>query len=98
MINEVCPRCGGEGKIIGRKCNTCKGGKIMSGSEDFKVKIKPGTSNYDVLKYTNMGEERLEGAPGDLLVRIREMPHSQYRRQGSNLYTSVTISLKEVIL
>ena len=42
----------------------------MANSEEFTVKIEPGTSNYDVLKYINMGEERLQGAPGDLFIRI----------------------------
>ena len=39
MVNEVCPRCGGEGKIIGRKCNTCDGDKIVRGAEEFTLKI-----------------------------------------------------------
>lgn len=56
MINEQCPRCKGEGKIIGRKCETCGGGKLVSGSEEFEIKIEPGTRNYDAIKFINMGE------------------------------------------
>ena len=32
MMQQECPRCKGEGKIVGRKCNTCDGNKIMAGS------------------------------------------------------------------
>ena len=42
MMTETCPRCSGKGKIIGRKCTTCDGSRIISGSEDFNVTIAPG--------------------------------------------------------
>lgn len=47
----------------------------MSGSESFSVSIEPGTRNYEVLKFVNMGEQKMEGAPGDLMIRIKEAPH-----------------------
>lgn len=43
MMTETCHRCGGKGKIIGRKCSTCHGNRIVSGNEDFKVSIPAGT-------------------------------------------------------
>lgn len=56
MITEACPRCAGKGKIIGRKCNTCDGSRIISGSQEFKMKILPGMFHGDIIKYTNMGD------------------------------------------
>ena len=94
MVQEVCPRCQGEGNIVGRKCSVCNGDKIIPNSEDFKVTIEPGSSNYDILKYPNMGEERLQGAPGDIWVRLQEIPHPYFVRNGDHLSTSVTIELR----
>lgn len=56
MMSQPCGRCGGKGKIVGRKCSVCSGNRIISGDEDFKVKILPGTFHGEVLKYTNMGD------------------------------------------
>lgn len=75
MISETCHRCGGKGKIVGRKCTTCSGNRIVSGQEDFSVKIAPGVFNGSILKFTNMGDELDEGAPGDLYIHIIEAPH-----------------------
>ena len=98
MVSETCPRCHGEGKIIGRKCSTCSGKKIVSGFEDFGVVIEPGTFHYETIKFINMGDEIMEGAPGDLLLRIYQAKHARFTRQGNDLHTSIHLSLKEVNL
>jgi DnaJ-class molecular chaperone len=32
--------------------------------------VPPGTFHREIIKYPNMGDEREEGAPGDLLITI----------------------------
>lgn len=80
MMAETCPRCAGKGKIIGRKCTTCDGNRIISGSEDFKILITPGMFDGEIIKYTNMGDEIEEGAPGDLFVKIIQARHKTFWR------------------
>lgn len=36
----------------------------------------------------------MDGEPGDLVLRIKQMPHSVFERRGDDLYTNVTISLQ----
>lgn len=40
---------------------------IIPGLEEFNIKIKPGTASDALLRYTNMGDERLSGAPSDVV-------------------------------
>ena len=67
MFTQTCPRCQGKGKVIGRKCHVCKSIKIIPGIEEFTLKIKPGTASNSELRYTNMGDERMIGAPSDIV-------------------------------
>lgn len=32
MMTKPCPRCSGKGKIVGRKCSTCNGNRIIPGN------------------------------------------------------------------
>lgn len=36
----------------------------------------------------------MDGEPGDLILRIKQMPHAVFERRGDDLYTNVTISLQ----
>lgn len=36
----------------------------------------------------------MDGEPGDLIIKIRQLPHAVFERRGDDLYTNVTISLQ----
>lgn len=38
----------------------------------------------------------IEGAPGDLIIRIYQARHSRFSRVGNDLHIQVSISLQEV--
>ena len=44
-----------------------------------------------------MGDEVMEGAPGDLVVRIYQAPHTQFTRRGDDLHIDIHLSLKEAM-
>ena len=39
-----------------------------------------------------------DGVPGDLKISINEMPHSKFKRDGSNLYCDEWIKISEAVL
>lgn len=98
MFTQTCPRCAGKGKVIGRKCHLCKEQKIIPGIEEFTIKIKPGVASSEKLKYMNMGDERLHGAPSDIIFELVEIPHPYLKRDGKDIRTEIHISLEEAIL
>lgn len=98
MYTQICPRCQGKGKVIGRKCHLCHSQKIIPGVEEFTLKIKPGSASHSDLRYTNMGDERMQGAPSDIIFQLVEIEHPYFKREGDHLRTEITISLEEVLL
>lgn len=70
LYTQVCNKCQGKGKVIGRKCHVCHSSKIIPGIEEFKLKVQPGTESNSDLRYTNMGDERMQGAPSDIVFEL----------------------------
>jgi hypothetical protein len=45
-----------------------------------------------------MGDERMQGAPSDIVFELVEIEHAYLRREKEHLRTEITISLDEVVL
>ena len=60
------------------------------------MKVAPGTSSNSDLRYTNMGDERMQGAPSDIVFELVQIEHPHFKRQGDHLHTEITITLQEV--
>lgn len=56
--------------MIGRKCHLCNSQKIIPGVEEFTLQVAPGTASNSDLRYTNMGDERMQGAPSDIVFQL----------------------------
>ncbi len=82
----VCSACGGEGKIIKEKCNTCHGQGIVSQEEVMTIKIPAGVADGMQLSMSGKGNEApRNGINGDLLILIEEIQHNIFERDGNNL-------------
>lgn len=46
----------------------------------------------------NMGDERLHGAPSDIIFELVEIPHPYLKRDGKDINTDIHITLEEAIL
>lgn len=87
-----CPRCRGEGRIIGDPCPECKGEGRMKRESTINIKIPEGvgTGNYVTLR--GEGNAGPSGGPkGDLIVIIEEKEHKLFERKGNDLYCKVPI-------
>ena len=52
----------------------------------------------DVVQFKGESEQGFDFYPGDVFVKLNEVPHATLKRDGINLKTSLDISLKEAIL
>ncbi|MBR1872748.1 MAG: molecular chaperone DnaJ [Bacteroidales bacterium] len=95
----TCSRCGGEGRIIKNACRNCAGTGLVRKRVTIKVDIPAGVE--DGMQLTVRGEGHAAkngGVNGDLLVLIEELPHSQLKRSGNNLFYSHILTVTDAIL
>lgn len=99
QTTSTCPHCGGEGKTIKNKCNTCFGDGIVKGEEVIEINIPQGVSDEMQLSMNGKGNAAPRGGiPGDLIVAIEEEPHEHLKRDGINLHYDLHISFIDAAL
>jgi molecular chaperone DnaJ len=95
---SVCPACGGEGKIITKKCGTCYGEGIVEKEEVIKINIPAGVGKGMQMTVAGKGNSpRRGGVDGDLLVVIDEEEHEDLLREGNDLIYNLFISVPDAI-
>lgn len=92
----ACSKCSGTGTVISRVCATCKGKKVSSKSERFSVTLPTGVDSDTIITLDEIGDAFPDGSiPGDVLLKVVELPHPLFRRSGANLYMDRLITLEE---
>ncbi len=98
-IQQPCPKCHGEGKIITDPCGTCYGQGRVSKQKTLSVKVPAGVDTGDRIRLSGEGEAGGTGAPpGDLYVQVRVRQHPIFTREENNLYCEVPISFSSATL
>lgn len=94
----VCTHCMGRGKVFDKPCETCQGQGRAPSRENVRISIPAGVHDQQVLTLKDKGEAGMLGAAsGSLLVRIHVKAHSQFERQGDDLYMKLSIDSLEAI-
>ena len=96
---STCPTCGGDGKIITNKCNSCHGDGIVKDDDTIELKIPAGVEDGMQLSVSgkgNMGARN--GVAGDLIVQIEEEEHKELKRDGNNILYDLYIPFPDAIL
>lgn len=92
-IQQTCPSCHGEGKVVTDPCPGCHGQGRVRESKKLTVKIPAGVDNGDRVRLTGEGEAGIYGGgSGDLYVQINLKSHSIFERQDNDLHCEVPIS------
>lgn len=91
-IARPCPRCRGTGAILENPCRKCAGRGTEERKKKVKIKIPPGVDEGSVLRQRGAGEVGASrGAPGDLNIYIRVIPHEIFQREGDDIYCEIPI-------
>ncbi len=94
-----CSQCGGEGKIIKEKCPKCGGKGNVTERRTISVEVPKGIAHGQSIRKKGLGGAGTQGgANGDLFVQILVTPSKQFRRQGNDLYTEVSINIVQAAL
>lgn len=96
---SICPTCAGEGEVISEYCKKCAGEGRVRVRKEIKVKIPPGVSKGSTLRVRGEGDAGPKGGPpGDLFVCLDIEEPADIKRDGINLYSTVSVSYIEAIL
>ena len=99
VTQSTCSLCGGSGQMIPTPCETCAGRGHVEAEKTLTVKIPPGVDDGSRIRISGNGESGLRGGPaGDLYVFLSIARHSQFRRDGADLYFDVPISFPQAAL
>ena len=95
----TCSRCNGEGRIVSNPCRRCGGSGLERKKETIKVHSPAGVENGMQITVRGEGHSAPRGGVnGDLLIVIEEQAHSQFKREGENLFYTRVISVTDAIL
>lgn len=99
QTQTVCPRCGGEGKIIKEKCVHCSGDGVVYGEEIVEVNIPAGVAEGMQLSLEGKGNAgKHNGYNGNLLVQIEETPHKDLIRDENDLVYNLLLTVPQAAL
>ena len=98
-VQQTCPQCRGQGKIISDPCGSCHGQGRVRDSKTISVKVPEGVDNGDRIRLSGEGEAGENNGPaGDLYVHISVKDHPIFMREGTDLYCDVPISFATATL
>ena len=98
-IQQTCPSCRGNGKIITNPCPTCHGEGRTQRTKTLSVKVPAGVDEGDMIRLAGEGEAGERGGPaGDLFVQVRLKPHAIFTREQDDLHCEMPISFTTAVL
>jgi DnaJ-class molecular chaperone len=62
------------------------------------IRIPAGVEDGETIRVAGHGRASTRGAPGDLLIKVRVLPHPTFRRKGSDLEVDLPLSVDQAIL
>ncbi len=92
-VQQACPTCAGQGKVIKDKCHKCHGQGVVKENKTLAVKIPAGVDNGDRVRMNGEGEVGANKAPaGDLYIQMKIKAHDLFERDGADLTCEVPIN------
>ena len=95
----TCPHCHGKGTIISDPCPDCKGNGRKDVEKKLEIKIPAGVDNGSKMRLSQEGDAGKNGGiAGDLYIVIHVKPSNYYKRENTNIYTTLDLDPSQVAL
>jgi len=98
QTQTVCDKCGGKGKIAKSTCPFCSGKKVSVGEDQITVIVEKGMQDGYNIVFEQEGDEAPDTTPGDVIFKVKTLPHKRFVRKGDDLYTTVNVTLLEALV
>jgi len=98
-VARTCSHCRGAGRIVTERCKTCDGAGQLPTERTLQIKVPPGVETGNQLRIGGEGEAgALGGPPGDLYVVVHVADHAFFKRDGTNLFCEIPVSVPQAAL
>lgn len=98
-FSSPCPACGGRGTVRGDDCGDCGGRGSVQRTEVIQVRIPAGVDAGSKVRIAEKGNAGRNGGPsGDLFITIDVAPHALFKREGTNVFLRVPVTVPEATL
>jgi len=98
-VARTCSHCRGSGRIVAEPCKKCDGVGHVAAERTLQIKIPPGVDTGSQLRIMGEGEAGAQGGPpGDLYVVLRVAEHEFFKRDGTNLFCEMPVSVPQAAL
>jgi molecular chaperone DnaJ len=94
----TCTMCGGTGKKYTVECKTCTGSGVKKVEETIDVEVPAGVQEDMTFVMGGKGHGIKSGIEGDLHIKIMELPHNIYTRNGADLKMTVKLNYHQLVL
>lgn len=98
QMQQPCEACGGKGVVFKTKCPHCKGNKVVPEEKVLTATIERGMPSDHEIVFERQSEQSPGITPGDVVFKLRQVPHPRFTRDGNDLKHTMHISLKEALL
>jgi molecular chaperone DnaJ len=100
MVNVTpCGRCRGSGQIVDKPCLTCGGDGRNERKRTLQVTVPPGIDDGHQIRLSGEGEAAPRGGtPGNLYVVTHVTEHPVLKRDGTELYEELKLSITQAAL
>lgn len=96
---QVCPTCGGSGKVISDPCGACAGTGLVDGEEILRIKIPAGVASGNYMRMRGQGNHGpAGGARGDVIIIFDEKDHPYFERRGDDVVYVLQLDFPTAVL
>jgi len=97
--SSQCSQCRGEGTIISKPCQKCKGNGRHKVKRTLTVTVPPGIDEDYQMRMRNEGESGIYGGPeGSLYISFSIASHHSFTRNGNDLLYELPINFAQAAL
>jgi DnaJ-class molecular chaperone len=96
---DICPGCGGTGRIHNLPCSQCRGAGKIPREKRLEVKIPAGVNDGSRIRFAGQGNYGYQGGPdGDLYLVVTVKTDPRFIRKDADIYETIDIPLADAVL
>jgi len=99
QMQSKCDSCDGEGEVMAAsdRCSKCEGRKVVPEIKLLEVNVEPGMRDSQRIMFRGEGNQMPGVEPGNVLIVLQEKPHAEFKREGTDLFLKMNLTLTEAL-